>query len=181
MSLSGSLLIKITIGLGLVTLILVTGCQNINTSLPTPTKRHPGALGQGKHARVHIIKMDTKDNQHVFEPERLHIKSGEKVRWINVSDGHSATAYNPKNNMQYLSRIPVGAKPWDSGVIDKPNQTFEYTFIKEGVYQYYCIPHEGEGMVGTIVVGKAVNRLALKFIQKQIPEAARKKLSRHIN
>jgi hypothetical protein len=31
---------------------------------------------------------------------------------------------------------------------------FDVTFTVEGVYDYYCLPHEAAGMVGRIVVGQ---------------------------
>ena len=33
------------------------------------------------------------------------------------------------------------------------NETFSVTLTVEGVYDYFCIPHEHAGMVGRIVVG----------------------------
>ena len=37
------------------------------------------------------------------------------------------------------------------GLID-PDETFEVTFDEPGTYDYFCIPHEGSGMKGTIIV-----------------------------
>ena len=55
-------------------------------------------------------------------------------------------------------RIPEGAEPWDSGVLQtqapEKGSTFEHTFTQEGVYDYFCRPHEAAGMVGRIVVGR---------------------------
>src|SRR4051794_18987179 len=34
-----------------------------------------------------------------------------------------------------------------------PNETVAVTLTIEGVYDYFCIPHEHAGMVGRIVVG----------------------------
>jgi hypothetical protein len=43
--------------------------------------------------------------------------------------------------------------PWDSGYLVHPRDYFDVTLTVPGVYDYYCTPHEGAGMVGRIVVG----------------------------
>jgi hypothetical protein len=40
---------------------------------------------------------------------------------------------------------------------------FEVTLTIEGVYDYYCMPHELAGMVGRIIVGKPSGPGALPF------------------
>jgi plastocyanin len=92
-----------------------------------------------------------------FDPAGIHIEPGDTVRWIRVGGYHSTTAYHPSNSNHEL-RIPKQAKPWDSGVLTctypGPNSTFKHTFTVEGVYDYFCRPHEQAGMVGRIIVGK---------------------------
>lgn len=75
------------------------------------------------------------------------------MRWINAEHVHTAIAYHPRND-QHSLRIPEKAVPWDSGYLRAPGQRFEVTLRVEGVYDYFCTPHEGLGMVGRIVVGK---------------------------
>jgi hypothetical protein len=41
---------------------------------------------------------------------------------------------------------------FDSGTLQAA-ETFEHTFETEGVYNYYCTPHEALGTVGLVVVG----------------------------
>lgn len=89
-----------------------------------------------------------------FDPIGLHVQSGTTVRWIARENVHTTTAYHPDND-QHSLRIPDGAVPWDSGYLVKPGATFDVTLRVPGVYDYYCMPHEGAGMVGRIVVGKA--------------------------
>jgi hypothetical protein len=65
-------------------------------------------------------------------------------------------AYHPDNGNHEM-RIPKQATPWNSKVLlgQYPAQgsTYEYRFTVEGVYDYFCQPHEAAGMVGRIVVG----------------------------
>ena len=111
-----------------------------------------------------------------FIPDRLVIQPGEAVRWVVQSAGHSTTAYHPDSHALYESRIPAAAKPWDSGVLLNVGENFEHRFDEPGVYQYYCIPHEGSGMVGTIVVGTAADGPGTSGVQEEVPVAARTKL-----
>jgi len=97
-----------------------------------------------------------------FDPVGVLITPGQTVRWINAENVHTTTAYHPKNDMHSL-RIPDGATPWDSGYLRNPGDHFEIVLATEGVYDYYCTPHEEAGMVGRIVVGKPSGPGTLPF------------------
>src|SRR5690606_13047344 len=88
-----------------------------------------------------------------FDPIRLHVLPGQTVRWINRDPGnsHTVTSYHP-SIFDRPQRIPDGAAPWDSDYL-LPGESFAITFTVEGIYDYYCVPHEHAGMVGRIVVG----------------------------
>jgi plastocyanin len=90
-----------------------------------------------------------------FDPVGIRIEPGQAIRWINLDQGnsHTATAYHPANFERPL-RIPRGAEPWNSDYL-LPNETFAVTLTVEGVYDFFCIPHEHAGMVGRIVVGRS--------------------------
>ena len=118
-----------------------------------------------------------------FDPIGVRIEPGQTVRWIMASPGnpHTTTAYHPTNANHSL-RIPEAATPWDSGFLVKPRDTFDVTLSVEGVYDYFCLPHEAAGMVGRIVVGRPggpgtlpfdyfVGRATTQWIP--VPEAAR--------
>ncbi len=103
---------------------------------------------------VEVRMQGNSDGSHVwFDPVGLHIRPGQTVRWINLDPGnsHTATAYHPKNFDRPL-RMPEGAEPWNSDYL-LPNESFAVTLTVEGVYDFFCIPHEHAGMVGRIVVG----------------------------
>ncbi len=40
---------------------------------------------------------------------------------------------------------------WDSGFI-AGGRSFSRRFTEPGTYRYFCIPHEGAGMLGTVIV-----------------------------
>ena len=88
-----------------------------------------------------------------FDPIGLRVMPGTVVRWVVEANVHTATAYHPANS-GHLLRIPERAEPWDSGYLVEPGQTFEVMLTAEGVYDYFCTPHEVAGMVGRIIVGR---------------------------
>lgn len=68
---------------------------------------------------------------------------------------------SPKNENHSL-RIPKNAQPWASRFLT-PGQAFEVKLTVEGVCDYFCIPHEQAGMVGRLLVGKAVGPGTFSF------------------
>jgi plastocyanin len=99
-----------------------------------------------------VIKMA--DKEPFYTPEKVSIKVGDTVQWVN--DGqtvhdvstNAANAQNPKD-----TSMPKGAQAFDSGFIP-PGGDFSYTFTVPGTYKYFCLPHEKAGMVGVVVVKK---------------------------
>lgn len=97
-----------------------------------------------------------------FVPQSLSVTVGTTIVWKNTgSRAHTVTAYE--------SKLPAGASffatggystegaarsDWRSdlgGGLD-PGATYSHTFTIVGEYPYFCIPHERQGMVGSIEV-----------------------------
>jgi plastocyanin len=92
------------------------------------------------------------NDQLTFVPKRIEVSVGEEVTWRNVGKvGHTVTADRSKAADPSLVSIPAGTRPWDSGFVME-GQSFSRRFDKPGTYRYICIPHEGAGMVGTVMV-----------------------------
>jgi len=127
---------------------------------------------------IEIRMLGNTDGSHVwFDPVGLRVEPGQTVRWVNLDPGnsHTATAYHPKN-FERPQRIPEGAEPWNSDYL-LPNESFACTLTVEGVYDFFCIPHEHAGMVGRIIVGRpgrsqAESSSAQAAGGEPIPEAA---------
>lgn len=100
---------------------------------------------------VIVIGMYASAGRNYNDPIGLHVDPGTTVRFVNRSGMHSSTAYHPHNGRD--RRIPDGAESWDSGLLTRRDESFEVTLTAEGVYDYFCIPHEAMGHVGRIVVG----------------------------
>ena len=129
------------------------------------------------------MKSDPEGAHVRFDPIGLLIQPGQTVRWVIEANVHTTTAYHPANDRHSL-RIPEGAAPWDSGYLVDPGQSFEVRFTVEGVYDYFCTPHEAAGMVGRIVVGRPAGPGMLPFdyfrsdpakaLWRPVPEVAQK-------
>ncbi|MFC7130531.1 plastocyanin/azurin family copper-binding protein [Haloferax chudinovii] len=122
------------------------------------------------------VTMVSTDNGYHFEPHVVRVNVGGTVTFHNESGTHSTTAYHPDNDQPQL--VPGGAASWDSGILSEEGATFEHTFETEGVYHYYCIPHEALGMVGTVIVGEPDphEQVALEKTPADKPDAVQKKL-----
>jgi len=130
------------------------------------------------------IHMRSRDNGAfvTFDPIGVLVQPGTKIRWVVEADVHTSTAYHPENESHSL-RIPTNAQPWASDYLVNPGDRFEVTLTAEGVYDYYCTPHEMAGMVGRIIVGQPSGPGALPFEDfkgdaakaswKEVPQAAR--------
>ncbi|MBA3350146.1 MAG: cupredoxin domain-containing protein [Actinobacteria bacterium] len=94
-----------------------------------------------------------------FEPAAVTVDKGDTVTFTNSTDEpHSVTAYE--------GGIPADARYFSSGDFSSEDQardnvteslietdgSFQVTLTKPGVYEYFCIPHESQGMKGKIVV-----------------------------
>jgi plastocyanin len=97
-----------------------------------------------------------------FDPPKVEVEAGTTLTFENVgSIGHTVTAYEDK--------IPDGATYFASGGYDSESaaveaynneqggnipkgETYEVTLETTGTYEYYCVPHEMNGMVGEIKV-----------------------------
>jgi plastocyanin len=146
--------------------------------VPRVLTRLPGAAG------LEVIEMrsDPLGARVWFDPIGLYVEPGTPLRWIVRDNVHTTAAYHPHNAGHSL-RIPANAVPWDSGYLVHPGDHFDITLSVPGVYDYYCLPHEGAGMVGRIVVGTALGPGAKPFDYwvgtpgtdrwRRVPDAAR--------
>ena len=76
----------------------------------------------------------------IFEPSEVTISAGESVHFM--------------NNMLPPHNVVVEDHPELShtGLAFAPGETFDITFPDAGDYTFWCDPHKGAGMIGTIHV-----------------------------
>ena len=77
-----------------------------------------------------------------FNPQSVTITVGDIVKWTNNSGTHNVRA----NDDSFFSG-PAAPAPWE----------FTHTFNAVGDFPYYCEPHQGMGMTGTIIVQEPVS------------------------
>jgi plastocyanin len=93
-----------------------------------------------------------------FDPAGLAVQPGDVVLFDaqddlangRIAGDHTATAYAEAMDRQ--RRIPEAATAFSSPMIG-PEVGWLYRFDEPGVYDIYCGPHEGYGMVLRVVVG----------------------------
>jgi plastocyanin len=92
----------------------------------------PSAWAQGQEVTVRM-----EDN--FFDPANITVEPGTTVTWVQSGNNpHTTTSYDGL---------------WDSGMIEGGSGgTFSFTFEEPGTYDYFCIPHESLGMIGSVTV-----------------------------
>lgn len=91
-------------------------------------------------------------DQNRFEPQTLTVRVGQTVTWNNSSAAVHTVTDDPGLAAKPVDvALPKGAKPFNSGFL-KAKAVFKHRFTVPGTYRYFCILHEGLGMVGTVVV-----------------------------
>jgi plastocyanin len=105
----------------------------------------------------HVVEMQAV----AFNPAELTVSAGDTVAFEHVGgEAHNVVAYQDE--------IPENAEYWASGGFDseeaarqgwengqgavQSGQSYVHTFETTGEHNYFCVPHEAAGMVGTIVV-----------------------------
>ena len=99
-----------------------------------------------------VVKMTA---EHKFVPEKITIKAGQTVEWVNEDKDmpHEVTTDpNIANDPSDVS-MPEGAAPFDSRLIAN-GKSFRRQFTVPGQYRYACPPHENDGMLGDVTVNK---------------------------
>merc|ERR1719353_2797787 len=102
----------------------------------------------GFAAETKTVKMGSDSGQLVFLPDEIKICKGDTVTWVNNKGG-------PHNVVFDEDAIPAGVSQESISMDDQlgdEGATFTKKFDTKGEYSYYCEPHRGAGMLGTLVV-----------------------------
>ena len=89
-----------------------------------------------------------------FAPSMLTVEAGTSVQWLWVASGHTVTSGTvvggqgvADNNFCSPNDMNCATNPTGNA-----GDTYMHTFVEAGTYPYFCRPHAGNGMVGTINV-----------------------------
>ena len=128
----------------------------------TPDQQAPAPAGDAAPAAggtTHDVNMVLEGSSYKYVPDQLTIKSGDVVRFHNVSGG-------PHNVSFWQDSIPAGAAdvlkgsmpdqmaPLEGSLLTEPNAVYTISFANApaGEYKYYCLPHLALGMKGKLTV-----------------------------
>ncbi len=104
-------------------------------------------------AETYQVKLGSDKGMLAFQPKKLTVKPGDTVEWVNNKVPPHNVVFDPTKN-------PAGSKELAASLSHKkqlmnPGQKVTTTFPADapaGDYTFYCEPHRGAGMVGTITV-----------------------------
>merc|ERR1712137_439676 len=94
------------------------------------------------------IKLGGDNGELGFYPPSITVGKGEKVEFVNNK------AF-PHNIVFDEDNVPAGVDAdalSHEDYLNGPGETVSNTFDTPGTYGYYCEPHQGAGMAGTIIV-----------------------------
>jgi len=74
-----------------------------------------------------------------FSPAAVHVDNGATVRFEWTGNGEHNVLHQDGD--------------FESDLVAEAGVNFESTFDEDGIYNYYCTPHRGLGMKGSVVVG----------------------------
>lgn len=134
---------------------IAIAAQRAEIGTPNGTLGVPADSGKGTVAsqqlRVRpavVVQMDGEE----YEPSKVTISAGQAVKWKNnTGDPHTVTVVPDKALVPADVALPKNAQPFDSGTIPT-GMSFTHIFTVPGTYRYYCTLHEGNGMVGEVLV-----------------------------
>jgi plastocyanin len=114
----------------------------------------PDGLDPDHEVELHIATPNEASTDHApfyahFEPNGLHVSSGDVVQFTFESPDHTVTPYHPGHG--YQRRVPENVPPFSSPVVNAEG-AWLYRFEEPGLYDLFCAPHHVFGMCGRVVV-----------------------------
>lgn len=126
------------------------------TASPTPTPTSTSTSAATTESGVVEVAVGP-ERRLRFVPEDVEISVGDTVRWVAESSGHNVSS---KPGADPKCENPEGAEPFASYegdqhyAIMEVDAVYEHQFTVPGEYVYVCVPHAGQGMVGTVTVSE---------------------------
>jgi plastocyanin len=107
------------------------------------------------------VKMVGDEKGYRFEPANITVKSGDAIKFTNVSGGPHNVGFDPAKvppavQPQLSANMPGDHSlgPLEGPLLLQPNETYVVSFgkIPPGSYDFHCTPHLALGMKGVITV-----------------------------
>ena len=124
-----------------VAVILIYSCG----SPSTPDTVSPTDSGTIVLTGSEVIVTMGEDGELIYSPEDISVSVGDTVVWDNKSGSHNVVFGTVPDGVdaEAISRTTLATEPGPAHSV---------TFEVPGTYKYYCSPHKGQGMFGTITV-----------------------------
>lgn len=81
-----------------------------------------------------------------FSPAAVTVSTGDTVEWVWDAGGHNVVADSTPDGTEWSGTDGAPTATYAAG------HTYTHTFDIAGEYTYYCDPHRGRGMTGSITV-----------------------------
>jgi plastocyanin len=94
------------------------------------------------------VKLGSDGGQLVFVPDEVTIKAGDSVTW----KGNKGMPHNVVFDEEAVPDGTALDKINHEDMINEEGESVTSKFEKPGTYAYYCEPHRGAGMNGTVIV-----------------------------
>ena len=101
-----------------------------------------------------FLNIEIFDKPPCFRPSHPTVKIGTTIKWMNKGETvHTVTADPEQAPEPSWVQTPAGSEQMDSGYMSV-GDSYSYKFTVPGVYKYFCLTHEQEGMRGEVDVEK---------------------------
>ncbi|MFL5542505.1 MAG: plastocyanin/azurin family copper-binding protein [Longimicrobiaceae bacterium] len=108
---------------------------------------------------VHEVRMIMRGETARFDPATLTIHPGDRVRFVVVSGAPHNVSFDPEKVPADVRRALAAAMPNQLQPLAGPlllnagdSYTISFAGVKPGRYEFFCMPHVGMQMKGTVVV-----------------------------
>ena len=91
-------------------------------------------------AKTVEVKLGTDAGMLAFEPSSVSISTGDTVKFVNNKLAPHNAVFEGHDELSHPD------------LAFAPGESWTETFSTAGTYEFYCEPHRGAGMVGTVVV-----------------------------
>jgi plastocyanin len=114
-----------------------------------PSDRSEGSP-QGDAGPVTVTVTVAPNDSHTFSPPMVRLRVGDTVHWVWAASGHTVTSGSGGNpDGLFCSTTDTNC----SGAPTSPTgTTYDHRFVTAGTFPYFCRPHVGSGMSGSIIV-----------------------------
>ncbi len=98
-----------------------------------------GAAQPVRAATIDVL-LGTDQGMLAFEPSTVTIATGDTIRFVNNKLAPHNAVFDGHDDLSHTA------------LAFAPGESWEETFTEAGRYTYWCEPHRGAGMVGTVIV-----------------------------